>query len=326
MEDDYYRILGLERSASENDIQRAYREMAKKHHPDLNPEDKTAKTNFQKIQKAYEILNDPDKREMYDRYGSSFESAGPGGGTGPFGGRGFGGFGGGPNGGFEEVDMSELFGQRFGGPGAGGPGGFADIFKQFSRGGAQSASRREPRRGADIRHELEIPFATSVTGGEAYLKVSRAGGKVEAINVKIPPGIEDGKKLRLRGQGEAAPSGGPAGDILIRVRVGSHPHFVRQGNNLVLKLPVTVAEAALGAKVDVPTPKGAITLTIPPNTSSGRRLRIKGHGVAGTNDAAGDLLAEVQIVLPESIDEPRQDLIRQFDQAGTIEPRADLKW
>ena len=144
--------------------------------------------------------------------------------------------------------------------------------------------------------------------------------------MKIPPGIEDGKKLRLRGQGEAAPSGGPAGDILIRVRVGSHPHFVRQGNNLVLKLPVTVAEAALGAKVDVPTPKGAITLTIPPNTSSGRRLRIKGHGVAGTNDAAGDLLAEVQIVLPESIDEPRQDLIRQFDQAGTIEPRADLKW
>jgi DnaJ-class molecular chaperone len=176
----------------------------------------------------------------------------------------------------------------------------------------------------NIEHELQVPLRTAVSGGSAQLAVRRRTGKVETINVKIPAGIEDGKKIRLRGQGEPSTAGGAAGDILITVRVAPHPYYQRQGNDLIARVPVTLTEAVLGAKVDVPTPKGTITLTIPSGTSSGKRLRVKGHGVPGS-DGAGDLYAEIHIVLPEQIDEATREQLRRLN-LGPSHPRTQLIW
>lgn len=321
MAEDYYQILGVKRDASAADIQKAYRALARKYHPDLHPDDKTATKKFQEVQKAFDVLNDPSKRELYDRYGSSFESMAAGGG-GPRGGP-AGGFQPGPGG--ADFDFGQFFGERY----AGDPSGtFSDIFGQFRRAGGGRGPRPAPRRGADVAAEIEIPLPTAVLGGEVQLTVARADGHVETINVKIPVGIEDGKKIRLRGQGEAGD--GEPGDLLIKVHVLPHPFFQRRGDNLDVKVPVTLAEAALGAKVDVPTPKGTISLRVPPGTSSGTKLRVKGHGVTAKGRPAGDLFADIQIVIPKPLDQESQDLIRQLDErwskAGPADPRADLHW
>jgi len=333
MAEDFYKILGINRDASQDDIQSAYRKLARKYHPDMNPDDKSAKQKFQEVQNAYDVLSDSSKREMYDRYGSSFESAGAGAGGPGFGG-GFGGFPGGATytyrtgdgGAYQDVDLNDLFGGR-GGPDTGG--GFADIFKQFTRGGwrQQGHASSAAVKGADLTHEVTIPFKTSISGGEVRLTVRRSDGENESITVKIPPGIADGKKIRLRGQGEPDPRGGPAGDILITVHVQPHPSFSREGNDLTVHVPVTLYEAMLGGKVDVPTPKGTITLTVPQGTSSGRRLRVKGHGVDNGKDAPGDLFAEVQVVLPKHLGDEEKDAIRQLaDKHPMPDPRAELDW
>lgn len=312
MDEDYYKVLGVSREASQPDIERAYRKMARKYHPDMNPDDRTAKEKFQKVQQAYDVLNDPEKREMYDRYGSSFSQfAGaqpqPGG-AGAF-----------------EFDFSQIFGQRGGGRG-GFDGGLGEMFEQFTRAGAgRPGGRRGSRQGAHVESELQVPFETAVVGGQTPISLRRSNGKVETMTVTIPAGIEDGKKIRLRGQGEPG-AGGPAGDLLITIRVAAHPYFRRKGNDLEVDLPVSIAEAALGAKVDVPTPKGVITLTIPRGTSSGRRLRAKGLGVKPKSGEAGDLYAIVQIVLPPTIDEGATELIRKLDQHLPHHPRAELRW
>ena len=330
MSEDYYNVLNVSRNASQSEIQTAYREQARKHHPDMNPDDESAKQRFQQVQRAFEVLGDPKKRELYDRYGSSFESMGQGG---PQGGGPWQTTGAGP-GGMDDIDFSQFFGEKFGaggpGPAGGGGGGWADIFNQF-RGGAGGGRRgarprQAPKRGADIEHTLGIPFTTSITGGAAELSVSRHGGKVETISVKIPAGIEDGKKIRLRQQGDASPGGGKRGDILIKIHVASHPCYSRSGRNLNVKVPVTLAEAALGAKVDLPTPTGIVTLTVPPGTSSGAKLRLKGRGVAAVKGPPGDLLAEIQIVIPKTLDEESRKLVEQLAAAGPESPRAELKW
>ena len=326
MAEDYYNTLGVGRDASAADIQKAYRKLARKYHPDLNPDDKTAKTKFQEVQRAFDVLNDPSKRELYDRYGSSFESMGAGAGAGG-GPRGRASWGPGP--GAEDIDFSELFGQRYGGEDPAGM--FGDMFTQFRRGGARGrrAAPQQPVRGADLATELEIPFNTAVVGGQAQISLQRGSGKVETLSVKIPAGIDEGKKIRLRGQGESVP-GGTSGDILITIHVAPHPWFTRHGNNLEVRVPVTLAEAALGAKVDVPTPKGTIALRIPAGSSSGKRLRVKGHGVAPREGEPGDLYAEIQIVLPSPLDDECLELIKKLDEHAASEhpqqPRRDLRW
>jgi DnaJ-class molecular chaperone len=324
MAEDYYQILGVAHNATQAEIQKAYRDLARKYHPDMNPDDKSAKKKFQKIQAAFDVLNDPKKREMYDRYGSSFETMGSGG---PRGGASWqGSYGPGAGfGGFEDLDFGQFFGERFGGERAGADVG--DLFEQFRRasGGRRSTTGRQ-RRGDDLAHELPIPFATSVNGGTVQVKVSHPSGKVDTLEVKIPAGIEDGKKIRLRGQGEPGARGGKPGDVLLVVRVEPHPCFHRQGNNLLLRVPVTLAEAALGAKVDIPTPKGAVSLHVPPGTSSGTRLRLRGHGVAPKSGQVGDLVAEVQIILPKTLDEPAREAIRQIADRHPLDPRANLRW
>jgi DnaJ-class molecular chaperone len=323
MAEDYYKTLGVARDASAADIQKAYRKLARKFHPDLNPDDKTAKTKFQEVQRAFDVLNDAGKRELYDRYGSSFESMGAG--AGPRGGRAAWGSGAGG----EEVDFSQLFGERFGGDDPTGM--FGDIFSQFRRAGGRGgrAGARPAARGADMVTELEIPFHMAVMGGEAQISLRRQDGHVETIAVKIPAGIDEGKKIRLRGQGEAVP-GGTSGDILITIHVAPHPWFTRRGNNLDVRVPVTLAEAALGAKVDLPTPRGTISLRVPPGTSSGKKLRVKGHGVAPAGREPGDLYAEIQIVLPAPLDDACVELIKKLDEhaagAHPQQPRKDMRW
>jgi DnaJ-class molecular chaperone len=336
MAEDHYKTLGVQKNASQAEIQKAYRDLARKYHPDMNPDDKTAKKKFQQVQAAFDVLNNPEKREMYDRYGSSFETMGAGGPQqGPYpwnwspGGPGPGGAGpGGASGGFsaEDIDLSQFLGERFGQEG--GAGGFADLFGQFRR--ASGKSRKNtgtPRRGADLLHELQISFETAITGGAVQISVQRPSGKTETLAVKIPPGIDDGKKIRIRGQGQPASGrGGAPGDILITIHVGPHPYFQRRGNHLQVRVPVTLAEAVQGAKIDIPTPKGTVTLSVPPCTSSGTKLRVKGHGVATKSGTPGDLLAEIQIVLPKQLSEADRKTIAKIDANYTQNPRKDLRW
>jgi DnaJ-class molecular chaperone len=318
--DDYYQILGVPKSASQTDIQKAYRTLARKYHPDMNPDDKTAKEKFQKVQSAYDVLNDSSKRELYDRYGSAFESAGAGAGPRPHGGATWT-TQGGP--GYEDIDLSQLFGQ-----GGGGSSPFAELFGGFRRaaGAKGKKSRGAVPSGQDVHSEVEIPFQTSVLGGKVEVGVQRPDGKIERIEVKIPQGVHDGAKIRLRGQGGESPMGGAAGDILLTIHVAPHPWFSRRGNDLIVRVPVTLAEAVAGAKVDVPTPTGTISLRIPPKTSGGAKLRIRGHGVKPKSGTAGDLYAEVQIVLPPVIDEGTAEAIKKLDEKHPSTPRNELRW
>ncbi len=319
MADDYYQTLGLKRDASPEDIQKSYRDLARKFHPDLNPNDKTAKEKFQKVQTAFEVLNDPSKREMYDRYGSSFEAQAAGGGPRQQ-----------PRGrnqaapGFEEIDLSDFFGERYSG---GDPASsFGDIFGQFRRAGGRRGGRAKPApaAGLDVQQEIEIPFATAVKGGSIDLSLAR-NGRPETVSVKIPQGIEDGKKIRLRGQG-ASTEDGQKGDLLLTIRVAPHPFFTRRGKNLEVRLPLTLGEAVQGAKVDVPTPWDVISLRVPPRTSSGAKLRIKGHGIHAADGKNGDLFAIVEIVLPDKIDDAALEVIKRLEAEYKQNPRASLRW
>jgi len=314
MAEDYYATLGVARTAAAEEIRKAYRQLARKYHPDLNPDDAKAKEKFQQVQNAFDVLNDAKKREMYDRYGSAYESMGAGA-RGP---HPWASGGGGPN---IDIDLEDLFG------GGGGGGGFADLFKQFGQRGKRQQPRRDaPTRGANIEHELTVPFTTAVMGGEAQIAVRRGDGNLETLQVKIPAGIDDGKKIRLRGQGEPSLDGGPAGDILIKVIAAPHPYFRRHGKQLEVRVPVMLAEALRGAKVDVPTPHGTVTLTVPPGTSSGKKLRIKGQGVRPANGTPGDLLAEIQIVLPPNLSDEDRELFAAVLDKYSDNPRADLRW
>jgi len=325
MSEDYYSILGVPRNASQAEIQKAYRELARKYHPDMNPNDKTAKQKFQKVQAAFEVLNDPEKREMYDRYGSSFETFGGGEPRGAYTWTWSPGSGGQPGGfAFEDLDLGRIFGERFGQE---APGGFADLFSQFRR--TASKARKPsapPQKGEDIHQEIQIPFTTAIEGGSVQFVHARPGRKPETLSVKIPAGIEDGKKIRVRGHGQPSPFGGAAGDLLLTVRVLPHPFFSRRGNNLHVRVPVTLGEAVSGAKVEIPTPRGTVSLTIPPGASSGTKLRIRGHGVAPLGSPPGDLLAEVQIVLPKQLSDADRRTIQQIDQQYPQNPRAELRW
>ena len=309
MADDHYQILGVSRTATSEDIQKAYREMARKYHPDLHPDDDAAKEQFKKVQTAFDVLNDPSKREMYDRYGSSFEGVGAGGGGwSPQG----------QAGGFQsggEVDLESLF----------GGGGFADLF-----GGGKRRTRRNPRTpGEDITANIRIPFQLAIDGGKTEVRFER-DNKHETLSITIPQGLPDGSRMRLRGQGRPGRGGGAAGDLLLEVNVEQHAVYHREGDTLAVSLPISLSEALEGAKVDLPTPWGTISLRIPEGTSSGKKLRAGGMGVRHANGSKGDLIAEVQIVLPVSDDEAASKAL--LDSAKIVEasvqedPRAAIKW
>lgn len=329
MADDYYKTLNVERTASQDEILKSYRKLARKHHPDLNPDDKTAKERFQKVQAAYDVLKDPEKRKLYDQFGADYERVGarPGGGAGggPWSYRTSGGRAG-PAGGSAEFNMDDLFGgsnpfaeffsQRGGGAPGGMPGGMP---------GGQPRYSREESEGVDIQAELPVPFKTAIQGGKVPFQIRRQSGKSETLEVTIKPGTEDGKKIRLRGQGEFGPGGMTPGDLLLQVRIENHKWFTRKGNDLYVRVPITLGEAVFGGKVDVPTPGGTVSLRIPPGTSSGAKLRVKGHGVP-SDSTPGDLFAEVQIRIPAELTAEEREAIENIEKQHPSNPRQDLSW
>ncbi|MEM7474391.1 MAG: J domain-containing protein [Planctomycetota bacterium] len=313
MSQDYYALLGVRRNASAEEIHKAYRELARKYHPDLNPDDKAAQQKFKDIQQAHDVLSDPEKRQMYDQFGPDFERAG---------GHPFAGGGGRPGGG--GFSFEDLF--------AGGGGDLGDIFRQFGAGGGgpgPGARRAAPTKGQDLNAELTVPFNTAVLGGEASISVGR-DGKNESITLKIPPGIVSGKKMRLRGQGSPGQAG--PGDLIVELTVAPHPFFRRRGKNLELTLAVTLSEAMLGATIDIPTPNGQVALKIPAGSSSGRRLRVKGQGVQDKSGEAGDLFVELEIKLPtgltdgDGLDPELQQAVAKIESLYLEPVRENIVW
>lgn len=263
---------------------------------------------------------------MYDRYGADFDKINPGGPGG--------GFGGGPGGGQAWSGAAGEgpgfdFSQMFGGGGGGAGIDLGELFGAFGRGGGGASagggrrSRAKPK-GDDVESDVHVPFKTMIVGGEIPLRLRRSDGSTEELSVKIPAGIEEGKKIRLRGRGEQGPGG--AGDLYVRVHAEAHPYFHRRGDNLHVKLPITLGEAARGGKIDVPTPSGVVSLRVPAGASSGMKLRIKGHGVALADKPAGDLFVELQVALPSKYSDDELKAIDEIEAKHKLEPRKDLNW
>jgi len=319
---DPYEVLGVPRTASQNDVKKAYRRMAKKLHPDANKNDAKAAVKFAELNAAYEILGEDDKRKAFDRGEidaegkprfHGFEGAHPG----------SGGFEG-----FETFTWGPDGVRRSSGGGAGGFGGFEDIiggiFGQRARGarpdvGAQFEDFAPRRRGADITAQTTITLAEAAKGGSR--RVHLPNGK--EVEVKVPAGLADGQQIRLKGQGYAG-QGGPAGDALVTVNVAPHPLFKPDGANLRLELPITLYEAVLGAKVRVPTLDGAVELAIPAGTSAGRTFRVRGKGLPAKGGGHGDLYASVRIVLPEGKDSELEELMRKRRDEQPYDPRKNM--
>jgi molecular chaperone DnaJ len=399
---DYYGALGVKKSASTDEIRKAFRKLARKYHPDVNPGDKAAEEKFKTISEANEILSDPKKRKIYDQLGFYSDNIDPAaaeayarqGGT-P------GGFPGGQPGGnatgssgaggvpfdFGGFDFSDLFeGGGRGKRASSSRGGFRDIFSSmFDRGGAAAAEGPEP--GSDLEYQVNVPFWTAIRGGVMRLNITRretcgschgsgfveapgvcpqchgkgtieqTGGRMkfnvqcprchgtgknistcptchgegtiertEPLEVRIKAGTRDGQRIRLAGKGNAGSHGGPAGDLYVIIKTGDHPVFHRDGDDIRLTVPVTATEAALGAKIEVPTIDGRTLLKIPPGTQSGQRLRLREKGVpSATKDGVrGDEIVEVKVTVPMPRDEKTKELLRELAKLNPEDPRAEL--
>jgi molecular chaperone DnaJ len=320
IEKDFYKTLGVPKDADAATLKKAYRKLARNLHQDRNPGDASAESRFKDVGEAYSVLSDPEQRQQYDALramaggGARFSA----GGGGPSGGAGF----------------EDLFGGMFGGggPGAGGGrtrstggGGFEDILQDMFAGGGGAGggfgSRRTAQRGGDITTSATLPFRNAVEGATVQLTTNG-----RSMNVRIPAGVNDGQKIRLRGKGQAGRGGGEPGDMVVTVKVEPHPVFTLDGHNLRLTVPVTFAEAALGATIEVPTLSGEpVRLKVPAGTPSGRTLRVKGRGV-DTPKATGDLLVTVQVAVPTNLPADARKAVEAFAAATESEdPRADLR-
>lgn len=389
---DHYETLGVARDASPEEIRKAYRRLARKYHPDLNPGDKAAEEKFKAVSEANEILGDEKKRKMYDRVGfysdSGMPGAGPGGPGGP--GMGFGGF-----------DFSDFLNQQHAGgggrrrasgqpgaEGAAGAGGFRDIFSQFFGQRAQDAAQpKSPEKGADLEYTLKIDFWQSIKGTQARINISRqescatchgsgtgSGGPVtcpecsgsghvtqtagamrfnlncprcngagklqsacptcrgdgrvarmDYVDSRIPPGVATGTRLRVAGKGNAGVSGGPAGDLYINIHVADHPFFEREGDNIEITVPVSVPEAALGAKIEVPTIDGRALLKIPMGTQNGQKFRLREKGVYNARkETRGDQIVQIAVQAPKANDERTRELLRELAELHPEDPREEM--
>jgi molecular chaperone DnaJ len=359
---DYYEVLGLKRGAGVNEIKGAYRKLARKYHPDLNPGNKEAEEKFKEINEAYSVLSDPKKKENYDKYG---QAEGP---------TGFGGFEGFRRGGPEPGWGFEEGGYDFG---------FGDIFSELFGSRPRRARGPVPQRGADLLTEVEISFEEAYKGATRPIRLTRqapcptcggsgaqevkrcpkcggsgrleskrgffstiqtcpecggTGQKVtkvcpacggtgvkvtsETVQVKIPAGVDNGSLVKLRAMGNTGTAGGPPGDLHIRVRVRPHPFFRREGNDIFLKLPVTVSEAILGARVEVPTPDGKAFMKIPPGTQGGTRFKLKGKGFSTPRGGHGNMYADIAIAVPEELSEKDKEHLKELEAAYKENPRA----
>ncbi|MCC6501813.1 MAG: DnaJ domain-containing protein [Deltaproteobacteria bacterium] len=296
MAKDYYTILGVGRGASEEEIKKAYRNLAREFHPDLHPDKKKEmEAKFKEINEAYQVLGDPKKRSEYDLTGQTGFNSGMGGPAGY-----------GQQGGVHFEDY--------------GFGGFEDIFGEvFGRGGR----RRGPQRGADLEYRLDLDFLQAMKGTEVKTTISRSTG-TESLTVKIPAGVRTGSRVRVAGKGEAGFNGGPAGDLFIETTVRPHKYFQREDTDIYLDVPITLKEALIGAEIEVPTVDGSTRIKIPPGTQGGQKLRIRGKGVPGPRGERGNQYVTVNIVVPKHIDERSKELIEEFSQLNPHDPRRGL--
>lgn len=386
---DYYETLGVSRNASEDDIRKAYRKLARKYHPDLNPGDKAAEERFKNVQEAYDVLSDAKKKQMYDTVGFYSDSGFAAGGGGQAGGPGAH-----PNMDFNGFDFSEMFrdaqaqteSRRRGGGSGTGTGAFRDIFSQFFHGG-HGEPEQQPQKGADLEYGLNISFWQAIRGTQAKIEITRydqcpgchgaggtesgsvacpqcqgtgnvtqmagnmkfnltcprCGGKgrlknvcptchgdgrlahTETVEVRIPPGAQNGSRLRVAGKGNAGTMGAPAGDLYITTHVEEHPLFRREGDNIQLKVPITVAEAGLGAKIEVPTIDGKTLLKIPPGTQNEQKFRLRERGVFNSRkNTRGDQIVQVMVKTPAVQDERTKELLRELATLHQEDPRKQL--
>jgi molecular chaperone DnaJ len=331
-EKDFYAVLGVPADASADDIKKAYRKLARKHHPDANSGDPSAERRFKEVGEAYGVLSDPEQRQQYDavramsRGGARFTAGGQGGGPG----------------GFEDV-FSNLFGAGGGPAGAGGrnvrftttgPGGgagsplFEDLLgSMFGGGGPGGTGFRAPggpRRGEDLTAAVELTFRQAVEGAQLSLRVDDPQTGQRVINARVPAGVRDGQKVRLRGKGRPGGPGGQDGDLVVTVHVERDPVFAVDGHDLRITVPITFPEAALGAQIEVPTFEGgSVRVKVPAGTPSGRTLRVKGHGVR-TAKQTGDLLVTVQVAVPQRVDGAAREALEAYAARTGEDPRADL--
>jgi molecular chaperone DnaJ len=367
---DYYELLGIFRKASQKEIRQAYRKLARKYHPDLNPGDKSAEEKFKQMQEAYDVLSDTKKRQMYDQFG--FETPGAGG----------------VPGGVDPGDVQFDFGGfDFGGGGGGAGPSFRDLFSQFFRGGAPAEAPSRAESGSSLEYQIEITFWEAVHGTVKKLTIARldtctdcrgtgtvgqpqpctacggtgqvtqtsgrmrfnlactrcggtgrirnicrvCGGdgrvrRSDSIEVRIPAGVQTGSRVRVPGRGNAGTAGAPPGDLYIMTEVQPHPFFDRRGDDLYTTVPITVTEATLGAKIEVPTMDGRSLLRVPPGTNSGQKLRLREKGVPSVRDPGrrGDQYVELQVIVPKPVDERVRDLLRELDRIAPENPRKDL--
>jgi molecular chaperone DnaJ len=383
---DYYSTLGVSKDAKEDEIRKAYRKLARKHHPDLNPGDKAAEEKFKQVQEAYDVLSDSKKRQVYDQYGFYSDNIPPAGGGGGESQRG-------PGMGFGGFDFSDYVNQQGRGRNAGssseGPAfgtGFRDIFSQFF-GGRGREPETAPERGSDLEYGLNIGFWESIRGTQVRLNINRqetcetcggagtAGGgsavcpecdgtgnvtqmagamkfsltcprcdgkgrlknvcptcngegrvsKTEVVEVRIPPGAQSGSRLRVAGKGNAGRLSGGPGDLYITVRVEPHPFFRREGDDIHINVPVSVTEAGLGAKIEVPTIDGRALLKVPQGTQNGQRFRLREKGVANTRkNSRGDEIVEVVLQAPKVHDERTKEILRELAHLNPEDPREEL--
>lgn len=324
-ERDYYDLLGVPRTASADQIKQAYRKLAKQHHPDRNPNNKSAEARFKEIQAAYDVLGDAEKRKAYDQFGhAGVGGGGPQGwgGGGPGGGRSYTYRGGGAD--IPIENWEDLFSTFAGGARGGGGGGAAgSVFEQFfGGGGRRGGAQRGPMAGQDAEHTVSLTFEQAVQGTTLELSFADTTG---SVRVKVPPGVADGQRIRVRGKGVPGVNGGPPGDLYIICNVQPHAYFRRVGKDIYIDLPLTISEAALGSRVDIPTLEGRTVLTIPAGTPSGAKLRLKGKGIQAAGET-GDQYAVVRIVPPRSLSDAQRTALESLREAGEPDPRAGLGW
>ena len=308
---DYYKVLGVDRKDDQDKLQKAYRKLARKYHPDVN-KDPGAEAKFKEINEAYEVLKDPEKRAKYDRLGANWKAGDPFEGFG--GGSSFrGGFSGGGAGGFAGGNFSDFFETLFGGDPFSSQGGNYNPF-------GDGAPNRQREKGKDQEVEITINLADAYHGTTRNLNLSKSDGSKKSYQVKIPAGATEGMKIRLSGQGQESPYGGPRGDLFLKVHLEAHPLFKVDGKNLLSTLKISPWEAALGAKVQAPTLDGMVTITIPPCAQTGQKMRLKGKGFP-YKKTRGDLYVELAIVVPETLSSEEKKIFEKLSKASKFNPR-----
>lgn len=345
---DFYEVLGIKKGASQSEIKKAYRKMAKKYHPDTNAGDEAAAEKFKEVSEAYSVLNDPKKKKLYDQFGhAAFDGTGqPGGsysaGFGGAGSSGFGGFGGaggsgfsgfsqGPDGSYQEYHfdgnmddiLKDIFGHGFSGSGSGASGfsGFSGTsgtsgFSGFGRGAGYGSF---PQDGENVHADINVTFDEAAFGGDRYFDLKDPAGKKQSIKVHIPAGIDNGQSIRLRGKGMPGANGGKAGDLLLKVHVAARPGFERKGMDVYAPVRVPFTTAVLGGKVEVQTLRGKVKCTIKPGTQSGTKLRLRDKGIVSMKDSAkfGCHYAVVEIDVPKNLSEDAKQKLAEFDRAAS---------